>query len=213
MFGALLDRGAGAFRLGPFGINVPSGRIYEPGTNTLVTSWKTPSGWATVREALTMGPRRGEDIVTPQTRPPADEDAEHRAHRAIACVEGSVEIELVCEPGFDYGRVLGEWSLSSDRHRAEVTGAGQTMTLQTDTLLGIEANQVRARHVLREGEEVIAPVLGRGGHPAGERRGSQCPAECHQQVLASLIRCSPRRACPFANVIWIARLKPPAQRD
>ncbi len=46
VFGSLLDRGAGAFRLGPFGINVPSGRHYEPGTNTLVTTWKTPSGWA-----------------------------------------------------------------------------------------------------------------------------------------------------------------------
>ena len=35
VFGALLDRGAGGFRFGPFGINVPSGRIYEPGTNSL----------------------------------------------------------------------------------------------------------------------------------------------------------------------------------
>src|SRR6202163_600058 len=42
VFGSLLDRGAGAFRLGPFGINVPSGRTYEPGTNTLITAWKTP---------------------------------------------------------------------------------------------------------------------------------------------------------------------------
>jgi alpha,alpha-trehalase len=31
VFGALLDRGAGSFRFGPFGINVPSDRIYEPG--------------------------------------------------------------------------------------------------------------------------------------------------------------------------------------
>ena len=70
MFGALLDRGAGGFRFGPFGINVPSGRIYEPGTNTLVTAWKTPSGWALVREALTMGPRarRGHDHAA---HPPA----------------------------------------------------------------------------------------------------------------------------------------------
>ena len=89
VFGGLLDRGAGAFRLGPFGINVPSGRIYEPGTNTLVTSWKTSAGWATVREALTMGPRRGEDTVTPHTRPPADEDAEHLLVRTVACVEGA----------------------------------------------------------------------------------------------------------------------------
>ena len=30
VFGSLLDRGGGAFRLGPFGINVPAGRVYEP---------------------------------------------------------------------------------------------------------------------------------------------------------------------------------------
>jgi GH15 family glucan-1,4-alpha-glucosidase len=158
VFGALLDRGAGAFRLGPFGINVPSGRIYEPGTNTLVTSWKTPSGWATVREALTMGPRRGEDTVTPHTRPPADEDAEHLLVRTVACVEGSVEIELVCDPAFDYGRAPGEWSLSGDRHRAETTGAGQKIVLQTDMLIGIEGNQARARHVLQEGEELFCAL-------------------------------------------------------
>ena len=31
-------------------------RGYEPGTNVLVTTWKTPSGWIVVRDALTMGP-------------------------------------------------------------------------------------------------------------------------------------------------------------
>ena len=158
VFGSLLDRGAGAFRLGPFGINVPSGRAYVPGTNTLVTSWKTPSGWATVYEALTMGPRRGEDVITPHTRPPTDEDADHILVRTVKCVEGSVEIELVCEPGFDYGRELADWTLSPDRHRADATGAGQTMRLQTDMLLGVEASHVRARHVLREGEELFCAL-------------------------------------------------------
>jgi GH15 family glucan-1,4-alpha-glucosidase len=158
VFGSLLDRGAGGFRVGPFGINVPSGRIYEPGTNTLFTSWKTSSGWATVREALVMGPRRGEDEVTPHTRPPADEDAEHMLVRTVACVEGSVEIELVCEPVFDYGRVPAEWSLSGDRHRAEAVGAGQTVALGTDMLIGVEAGQARARHVLREGEELFCAL-------------------------------------------------------
>jgi GH15 family glucan-1,4-alpha-glucosidase len=158
VFGALLDRGAGSFRFGPFGINVPSGRTYEPGTNTLITSWKTPTGWATVREALTLGPRRGEDKVTPHTRPPADDDADHMLVRTIACVEGSVEVELMCEPGFDYGRVAGEWTLSDDRHRADVTGAGQSMSLTTDMLIGIEANHARARHVLREGEQVYCAL-------------------------------------------------------
>ena len=158
VFGSLLDRGAGAFRLGPFGINVPSGRTWEPGTNVLVTAWKTSSGWALVHDALTMGPRRGEDTVTPHTRPPTDEDAYHLLVRTVKCISGSVEIELVCEPGFDYGREIGEWSLSSDRRRADASGAGQTIRLQTDMLLGIEANRARARHVLREGEELFCAL-------------------------------------------------------
>jgi GH15 family glucan-1,4-alpha-glucosidase len=158
VFGSLLDRGAGAFRFGPFGINVPSGRTYEPGTNTVITAWKTQSGWATVRDALIMGPRQGEDRITPHTRPPTDEDAGHLLVRAVTCIDGDVEIELVCEPGFDFGRVPGEWTLDEDRHAAEVTGAGQTMRLQTDMLLGIEANHVRARHVLRAGEEIFCAL-------------------------------------------------------
>ena len=59
VFGTLLDRQAGAFRFGPFGINVPTARVYEPGTNTLLTTWTTPTGWLIVRDALTIGPRRG----------------------------------------------------------------------------------------------------------------------------------------------------------
>jgi GH15 family glucan-1,4-alpha-glucosidase len=158
VFGALLDRGAGGFRIGPFGMNVPSYRIYEPGTNSLVTSWRTSTGWVVVRDALTMGRRRGEDTVTPHTRPPSDEDADHTLVRTVECIDGSVEIDLVCEPGFDYGRVPAEWTLSDDRHRADATGAGQSLQLQTDMLLGIEAGRARARHVLRAGQTVYCAL-------------------------------------------------------
>ena len=40
VFGALLDRQAGHFRFAPFNINVPTERVYEPGTNVLVTTWR-----------------------------------------------------------------------------------------------------------------------------------------------------------------------------
>src|SRR6266699_7317783 len=39
VFGSLLDRQAGAFRLAPFGVSSPSARQYEPGTNMLATTW------------------------------------------------------------------------------------------------------------------------------------------------------------------------------
>jgi GH15 family glucan-1,4-alpha-glucosidase len=158
VFGALLDRGAGGFRFAPFGINVPSDRIYEPGTNSLVTSWRTSTGWVVIRDALTMGPRRGEDTVTPHTRPPSDEDADHALVRTAECIDGTVEIDLVCEPGFDYGRLSGEWTLSEDRHRADATGADQALRLQTDMLLGVEEGRARARHVLRAGEKVYCAL-------------------------------------------------------
>jgi alpha,alpha-trehalase len=153
VFGSLLDRGAGNFRLGPFGLSHPVSRAYEPGTNMLETTWRSTGGWVVVRDALTMGPRRHEDTITPHTRPPADDDADHMLVRTVECVSGSVEVELVCEPVFDYGREPAEWSLvGDDRHVADASGAGQTIRLKTDMALGIEGNRVRARHMLREGE-------------------------------------------------------------
>jgi GH15 family glucan-1,4-alpha-glucosidase len=159
VFGTLLDRAAGYFRLGPFGINVPTSRAYEPGTNILSTTWNTPGGWVVVREALTMGPRQGDDTVTPHTRPPADDDADHLLVRTVECIEGRVEVELVCEPVFDYGRTGASWELSDgDRHAADASGAGQSLRLQTDMALGVEGGRVRARHVLEQGDRVYCAL-------------------------------------------------------
>jgi GH15 family glucan-1,4-alpha-glucosidase len=159
VFGTLLDRGAGTFRLGPYGINVPTARRYEPGTNVLETTWKTPSGWVLVRDALTMGPRTGVDTVTPHTRPPADEDADHLLVRTATCIEGDVEVELVCEPAFDYGRETATWVLAGDdAHSADATAAGQAIRIETDMALGIEGGRVRARHVLRAGERLYCSL-------------------------------------------------------
>ena len=70
----------------------------SPARNVMVTTWKTPSGWVVVRDALLMGPTRGPDTVTPHSRPPADIDAEHMLVRIAECIDGQVEIEIVCEP-------------------------------------------------------------------------------------------------------------------
>jgi len=153
VFGSLLDREAGFFRFAPFGINHPTARVYIPGTNVLETTWKTPNGWVVVREALTLGPWDHEDEITPHTRPPADDDADHMLVRTVECIEGSVEVELICEPAFDYGRTPAEWTaVDGGRQAADATGAGQTIRLRSDLPLGIEANRVRARHILKPGE-------------------------------------------------------------
>src|SRR5580692_1286848 len=53
VFAAMLDRGAGSWRVGPYGVYVPVGRRYLPGTNVLETTWMTPQGWLRVVDALT----------------------------------------------------------------------------------------------------------------------------------------------------------------
>jgi alpha,alpha-trehalase len=153
VFASLLDRQAGSFRVGPFGINVPAARVYEPGTNILHTTWKTPTGWVLVRDALVLGPRTHEDLITPHTRPPTDEDADHMLVRVAICLEGEVEMELTCEPVFDYGRTPAQWTVAADTHSADATGAGLTVRLHTDLALGVEGDRARARHVLREGDQ------------------------------------------------------------
>ena len=157
IFGSLLDRQAGSFRLGPYGITHPTARVYEPGTNVLETTWKTPAGWIVVRDALTIGPTHGVDTITPHTRPPADDDGEHMLVRTVECLEGNVEVELVCEPVFDYGRAPGEWTLTGDGV-ADATGQGETVRLRTDLALGIEGERVRARHVLEPGDRAYCAL-------------------------------------------------------
>src|SRR3984957_19635865 len=56
VFGAILDRSAGHFRLGPYGVSVPSARRYLPGSLIMETTWQTHTGWLIVRDARGMGP-------------------------------------------------------------------------------------------------------------------------------------------------------------
>jgi alpha,alpha-trehalase len=167
MFGSLLDRQAGFFRFAPYDVNHPTARQYEPGTNVLETTWKTPNGWVIVRDALTMGPRTGTDTVTPHTRPPADDDGDHMLVRTVECIDGNVEVELICEPAFDYGREPATWTLVDDGANAEqATGGGHSVRLVSSMNLGIEGNRVRGRHTLRAGERAYCALTWAEGFEA-----------------------------------------------
>ena len=165
-----------------------------------MTTWKTPTGWILVRDALTMGPRQGEDEITPHTRPPADDDGDHMLVRTVLCLDGRVEVELICEPVFDYGRVPAEWTLvGADRHAADASGADQTIRLQTDMAIGIEGDRVRARHVLEQGDQIYCALSWAegAGRAAGHRRGQRA-ARRHDALLARLARTRPPARPPLA---------------
>ncbi len=155
LFGTILDRSAGSFRLAPVESSVPAHRQYLPGTMVLSTTWQTRSGWLEVNDFLAIGPwyRTGERS-TLQRRTPGDSDARHVLVRTAKCLHGSVDVMLNCEPSFNYGRVDAEWEYTgtSYDHVSTTNADYNRITVTGDMRFGIEGRAVRARHRFVEGE-------------------------------------------------------------
>ncbi|MFL5861909.1 MAG: glycoside hydrolase family 15 protein, partial [Solirubrobacteraceae bacterium] len=156
VFGALLDRDAGSFRLGPDAVQVPASRRYLPGTMILETSWGTGSGWVIVRDVLLIGRWHHEhERSHTHRRAPTDYDADHVLLRTVRCVNGEVQLLLDCEPKFDYGREPAEWHYSGDGYHEGVATSPSgdvELKLTTDLLVGFEGPRATARHMMKEGE-------------------------------------------------------------
>ena len=169
VFGALLDRDAGHFRLAPTGVKVPAGRRYLPGTMVLETSWGTRGGWIVVRDVLLVGPwHHQDDRSGTHRRTPTDYDADHVLLRVVRCVNGEVQIGLACEPAFDYGRERATWEYSSEDYHelvAQPKNVDLQLRLVSDLNLGIEGARATARHMMKQGETVFA-ALAWSEHPA-----------------------------------------------
>ena len=161
-FGALLDRDAGHFSLGPRDVIVPIGRRYKPGTLVIETSWVTDTGWVVVHDALTIGEwvRSGEDA----RRPATEHESDHSLLRTITCVDGEVTLDMECVPRFGYGADLGEWS-GGELGEALATGAdGTRLLLTSDMELSVSATAARGTLHLREDETGFCALSwGEGG--------------------------------------------------
>jgi GH15 family glucan-1,4-alpha-glucosidase len=173
VFGAILDRGAGSWRVGPYGLYVPAGRRYIPGTNMIETTWMTPQGWLRVIDALTIGPWHDNKHGSSHTRPPTDYDAEHLLVRVIECIQGEVQVEIVCEPMLDYGSSPAHWTVvESGEEGACLVDAVSEMDatddapvedpvairLFSDISMGIEGNRTHGRHTMSEGEKRFCAI-------------------------------------------------------
>ncbi|QXQ14937.1 glycoside hydrolase family 15 protein [Skermania piniformis] len=165
VFGAMLDRSAGHFRIGPYGQNVPAARRYLPGGMIVETTWQTESGWLIVRDALVLGPWHNTDQRSKtHRRTPWDWDAEHILLRTVRCVSGVVELELSCEPAFDYHRQPARWEYTGkvyEQATAVCTSAesgAPPITLTTDLRLGLEGREARARTRMKEGDKIFVAL-------------------------------------------------------
>lgn len=155
IFGTLLDRAAGSFRLAPADTAVPANRRYVPGTMVLATTWQTHTGWLSVRDFLAVGPwHRTTDRSALHRRTPGDFDATHVLVRMATCVHGTVDLVVDCEPSFDYGRVDARWEYAGPSYEQVVTTNPDfgRLVVAGDLRLGIEGRAVRARHRLVQGE-------------------------------------------------------------
>jgi alpha,alpha-trehalase len=182
IFGSILDRSAGFWRLGPPGLLAPVSRRYDPGTNVLETTWMTGSGWIVVRDALTLGDWRQENDFEPHRRPPPDDEAEHVLVRTVECLQGEVDVEMICQPAFEYGKTRAEWERRGDAGTdAEVTCGDTRLILTGDLGLGVDGSDARARHRMRTGE-VRFSALSWGPSPQPPESVDDCQQRLHRTV-------------------------------
>ncbi|MBO0611184.1 glycoside hydrolase family 15 protein [Myceligenerans salitolerans] len=155
IFSAILDRGAGRFRLSPYGVRVPVARRYIPGTLILETTWQTPTGWLVVRDAMLMGPWHDvEKRSSTHRRTPTDNDAEHILLRTVKCVSGTVDLEVMCEPRPNYARNEPAWSYDNSGYSNVTARLGKhnpDVSLTSDLRFGLEGRRAIARTRMTEG--------------------------------------------------------------
>ena len=168
VFSTMLDRGAGRFRFAPADAQVPTARRYLPGSLVVETTWKVRTGWLVVRDALTVGPwHHTTERAHRQRRAPNDWEADHTLVRTARCAQGMVELQLECEPRFDFGREPARWEYSGPGyHEARATAAGADVDLSfaTDLNVGFEGPRLTGRTTLREGDTAFV-ALGWSEHP------------------------------------------------
>src|SRR5918995_570737 len=182
VFGSLLDRSAGFWRLGPPGLEAPVSWRYEPGTNVIETTWMTGSGWIVVQDALTFGDWRPENDFDPHRRPPPDDEAEHVIVRTVECLQGEVDVEMICQPAFDYGESRLDWRRRGDAGtEAEVSHGELNLILTGDFNLGLDGSDARARHRMKTGEKRFS-ALSWGPKPVPPSSVEDCEARIRRTI-------------------------------
>jgi len=149
-FAAVLDRGAGHFKVAPRGVVVPISRRYEPGTLVIETTWVTDSGWVVTHDMLSIGEWAAAGGGS--GRPDTEHESDRSLLRLMTCVDGEVEMSMECLPRFGYGAEAAAWSGGEMGEAVALGSDGTELQLTTDMELSIDGGCARGRMKLRENE-------------------------------------------------------------
>ncbi|MFL5873694.1 MAG: glycoside hydrolase family 15 protein [Solirubrobacterales bacterium] len=170
-FAALLDRGAGHMSLRPKGVIVPISRRYVPGTLVIETTWVTETGWVVVKDALTIADwaASGEDRGDRRGRPETAHESDSSLLRTITCIDGEVEMEMECQPRFEYGAEAASWSGGELGEAIAKAADGTELLLTSDLELQLGDGVAHGTVTLREDETAFCALTWSDGDLGGPR--------------------------------------------
>jgi GH15 family glucan-1,4-alpha-glucosidase len=172
VFGALLDRNAGSFRLGPFNTLVPDHRRYVPGTMVLETTWHTPTGWLVVNDMFVVRPVSDEGRRAGYERVPRVGAGVGTILRTATCISGKVDVVAMCLPMFDYGSTPSAWSYDADGYHSMVVrqpDGDVALSLHSSFQLGEVGARAYVRSALNEGESGFVALTWSGPAPTTQQ--------------------------------------------
>jgi GH15 family glucan-1,4-alpha-glucosidase len=158
LFAALLDRRrGGCFAVRPTA-PFTTVRRYLDDTNVLETTFTTDQGRVRL---LDLMPVAGEADKQRELCP------DHEVLRAVECMEGEVEVEVVCDPRPHYGEVVPRLTDRGPLGYYYVHGA-EALMLQSDIPLQLSGNQpgLYSRARLRQGQRCYLSLSYIHGEPA-----------------------------------------------
>jgi GH15 family glucan-1,4-alpha-glucosidase len=147
IFGAILDdRIGGRFKITATARDgkVTTRQLYVPDTNVLITRFITPDGVAELYDCMPVeSDRPGSDAVA------------HDLVRVLHCVRGTVTLEMLCQPAFDYARA--RHAVREIQHGCIFTAdtpAEERVSLMASVPLTIQGDTACADFTIQEGEWV-----------------------------------------------------------
>ena len=118
--------------------------------------------------------------------------------RTVECLEGSVEVELVCEPAYDYGREPAAWTLvdGAGQLRPALSRPGEGRAGLVRTVVGRWSRLSHRRRRTHRGDRSVLAQLARpSAHPRPPAAESARAISAHgQEPDVHAHRCHRRRA-------------------